>query len=296
MKQRQSSLTAALGLLGLALIGACDPSGGPGDSAPPSARAPEDPPARVVSLSPLASQFLLRLDAGHLLVGVDAISQRLVGLESLPVVGLLSAAELAPDIVLLATLPPSGHPDRLPLETLGAKLVEFQPNDLEDVSALYQGLGARLVGHPAALRAEASMLRPLAQIGGSSFGRRRPRTLAIVRLEPLVLAGAHSFETDLIEIAGGNSVTHAHGGNQVHIESTPARLESYAPELLLVVDSETPSPEQRRVWRQTLGDRYPIEFLRVEPRAFWLEDPPTTAQRLHEVIERLSRALAAEAP
>ncbi|MEE2662532.1 MAG: hypothetical protein VX681_00315 [Myxococcota bacterium] len=228
-------------------------------------------------------------------MGVDAVSGRLAGLATLPEVDLAGAAQLAPDIVVLAALPAVDDPVAQPLVALGAALVEFAPEDLEDISALYKGLGVQLVGSVAALRAEAEMLRRLARIGGSSFGQRRPRTLAIVGLDPFLLAGAHSFETDLIEIAGGNSVTHTDGGEEFRIESSPARLDGYAPELLLVLTPEPLSSEQRRALLEMLGDRYPVEFLAVDGQTFWLEDPPAAAQRLREVIERVSRALAVEA-
>ena len=257
VKQHWRCLGAGLGLIVASLGGACEQAGDRNGSATAPARSPAERSARVVSLSPLASRFVLQLGAGSLLVGVDAVSGRLAGLETLPEVDLAGAAQLAPDIVVLAALPTVDDPVAQPLVALGAELVEFHPEDLEDISALYKGLGVQLVGSVAALRAEAEMLRRLARIGGSSFGQRRPRTLAIVGLDPFLLAGAHSFETDLIEIAGGNSVTHTDGGEEFRIESSPARLDGYAPELLLVLTPEPLSSEQRRALLEMLGDRYP---------------------------------------
>ena len=240
---------------------------------------------RVVSLSPLASRFVVALGAGHLLVGVDAASAQLDGLEALPEVDLVGAAALAPDLVLLPELANTEETRRL--REIGVDLVEFKPHDLEDAFDLFRGLGARLVGVPRAHRLETELSRPLAQIGGASFGQRRPRTLALVSLEPLELAGGHSFETDLIEIAGGSSVTH--GGEEVRIELTPAQIEDYAPELILVVMPDPLSPEQRRKLLEGLGRRHHVEFLSVDTRSFWLENPTEVAARLRAVIQPLSR-------
>ena len=279
-----------LGLFAVSLGGACERDGPP--VAPVHVQ--EERRERVVSLSPLASRFVLHLGARSRLVGVDPDSGRIAGLETLPAVDLAGAVQLAPDLVVVAALPAADDPAAETLEALGAALVEFHPEDLEDVSASFKGLAVQLVGSAAALRAEADMLRRLARIGGSSSGRRRPRTLAIVGLDPFLLAGAHSFETDLIEISGGNSLTHVDGEEGYRLEATPEQLDGYAPELLLVVTPEPLPPDQKRALLERLGDRVPVEFLAVDGRSFWLENPPVTAQRLREVIERVSSALAAE--
>jgi ABC-type Fe3+-hydroxamate transport system substrate-binding protein len=140
------------------------------------------------------------------------------------------------------------------LRAAGAELVEFAPHDLEDVFELCRRVGGQLVGTANALRFETELARPLAQIGGSSFGLARPRVIAVVGLDPLELAGGHSFETDLIEIAGGRSLTH--GGDEPRLALRSEQLAEYAPDLILVVVSpvELTPAEQRAAHDALPGD------------------------------------------
>jgi len=137
--------------------------------------------------------------------------------------------------------------------------VTFEPHDLEDVFELCQTLGRRLVGLAAASRFEATLARPLAEIGGASFGRGRPRVVALVALDPPIFAGGHSFETDLIEIAGGRSVTH--GGDTTRLDATPATLTRLAPELVVIITREPPAEAAIERVRAELALDVPVESL-----------------------------------
>jgi ABC-type Fe3+-hydroxamate transport system substrate-binding protein len=246
---------------------------------------------RVVVLSPAASRFALALGAGHLIVGVDTESQRIPELAELPVVALADAGRLSPDLVLVRGLPADDDPVARELRSAGAELVEFAPHDLEDVFELCRRVGGRLVGTTSALRFETDLARPLAQIGGSSFGRLRPRVLAVVGFDPLELAGGHSFETDLIEIAGGRSLTH--GGDEARLAVDAEQLSTFAPDLILVVTPREASPAERRSARDALPSDYRVEFFAVDTELFWLRDPVEPARRLRDLIEPLSRELEA---
>jgi len=175
-------------------------------------RAEASGPRRIVALSPQASRWVVAIGAGRRLVGVDAASSRLPALAEIPAVQWEEAADLGPDLVLVPVPPPAGDPAAERLHAQGGRWIEFAPHSLEDVFDLTRRVGAEIVGAAEALRFETQVARPLALIGGSSFGRARPRVLAVTALDPLALAGGHSFETDLIEIAGGSSLTH--GGSE----------------------------------------------------------------------------------
>ena len=266
------------------------------DATPVQAPAELDPPAaeRVVSLSPLASRFALAIGGAHRLVGVDADSAAsLPDLAGLPVVDLAGSTSLSPDLVLLRARPAAGDPVGLALLSQGAELVEFEPHDLEDVFDLCRRVGGRLVGSANALRFETDLARPLAQIGGDSFGLARPRVIALVGFDPLELAGGHSFETDLIEIAGGSSLTH--GGSEPRLGLTASQLIHYAPDLILAVSSQPWTPDAQRAARAQLPDAARVEFFAFA-KDFWLDAPAEVAQRLRAVIEPLSRELEAQAP
>jgi ABC-type hemin transport system substrate-binding protein len=258
----------------------------------PSGSPPGMPPLdsaeqRIVSLSPLATHFVTELGAGRLLVGVDAESSALPALADLPVVDLDSAHNLAPDIVLIPDLVAADDAAVRSLDLVGARLVEFAPHDFEDVFALCRGLGAHLVGVASATLFERRIARPLAIIGGISPPLGRVRVVAVVGLEPLELAGGHSFQTDLIEIAGGTSVTH--GGEESRIAMTPERWNEFSPDLVLVSTSVELSLARREVARSLIPDRFRVEFFAFDPETFWLREPEREAERLRVLIASYSR-------
>jgi ABC-type hemin transport system substrate-binding protein len=260
------------------LIGflACDPGEAPTQAvALHSETRPQQ--LRVVSLTPTASKFLIALDATDLLVGVDDQSAALPDLGGLPIVDLEASARLAPDVVLVSKLETKrdgavGQPDS----------IEFAPHDLEDLFALIRDVGSRLVGGARARRFERELARPLAAIGGSSFGQRRLRVIAVVGFDPIELAGGHSFETDLIEIAGGISVTH--GGEEPRLTLGADRFGELAPDLILVVRDRAPTPEQRKAALGALPDEFAIEFFVFDREHFWLQDSEATAKRLRALL------------
>jgi ABC-type Fe3+-hydroxamate transport system substrate-binding protein len=257
------------------------------DPQPPQVRPkgpPPDPPS-IVSLSPLATRFVIAIVGAHALVGVDRISAELPGLDALASVDLADAHLLGPDLVLLPPGVPEDAPGRAELEARGAEIFLFSPHDLEDVFALLRLLGPKIVGDLRARQFEIEIGRPLAEIGGASFGRPRPRVLGIVGLDPVEFAGGHSFETDLIEIAGGRSVTH--GGAEQHPVLEPGSLAELDPELLLVIVPRAPSAEALRAAFPDLPDGVEVEVFPAEAETFWLEEHQETARRLEALIRSI---------
>lgn len=278
-------LLFAIQVAGTAWI-ACDPGV---EGSAPVVQSPfdRDRPLRVVSLSPLASHFAVAIEGVHPIRAVDVESSRIPAFAGLPVVDLAAAAELSPDVVLVGALPSPGDPIAQALRSAGTRVIEFAPHDLEDVFALCRQVGSLLVGATQAHRFENGLSRPLAAIGGASFGQSRPRVVAVVDFDPVELAGGHSFETDLIELAGGQSVTHGGEEARVFLDSHP--WTEFAPDLILVTSRSEMTPEERAAARDRLPARYPAAFFALDTELFWLRDPVQTAQRLRAVIEPLSR-------
>ena len=279
-------LRAVLGLL----LAAC--AAEPEDGVRPAASSETVTAAtiRVASLSPLASRFALAIGAGDRIVGVDEVSARLPGLQGLPVVDLQAALSLEPDLLLVGEAPAGDtgfDPARMPAST---EFIEFAPHDLEDVIELCRELGVRLVGSARANRFEMELSRPLARIGGASFGEPRPRVAAVVGLHPLELAGGHSFETDLIEIAGGSSVTHGDDEQRRVLEGND--WIEFAPDLVWVVSSEALGEEERSAALDALPPATRVIFLPFDPEFFWLDEPAETARRLRERIVETARVPA----
>jgi ABC-type Fe3+-hydroxamate transport system substrate-binding protein len=276
-------------LAGLAWAVACGPS--QEVAAPPAAASPLEPagPLRVVSLSPASSNFLLAVGAAAQIVAVDRESSRIPALRELPVVDLARASEVAPDVILWPGTPAGEEPLAEALRAAGREVVIYQPHSLDEAVALCRDLGPRLVGTARARSFEIALLGQLASIGGASFGRPRPRVAAVIAAEPLEFAGGHSFVTDLIEIAGGRSVTH--GGEELRIAFGTEKLKAFAPDLLLVVSRNEMLEKQRQAIQQTLPAGYRIEFFAFDADQLWTHEALAAAQRLRAVIEPLSDEL-----
>jgi ABC-type hemin transport system substrate-binding protein len=248
----------------------------------PERAAVDQAPMRIVSLGASATQFLLELGVGHQLVGVDAESVLLPGLMGVPVVDLQSALSVAPDLVLVPKPRETDLDVASELEASGARWVEFEPHDLEDVGALTRGLGAQIVGIAAAARFERRFSRPLALVAGIQPPRDRLRVVAVIDLDPLTLAGGHSFETDLIEIGGGSSVTH--GGSETRIVATQAEWESLEPDLVIIVTREEMGPDEREQARSVVPARFAIDFFEFDRESFWLYEPEKDADRMRRLL------------
>lgn len=238
-------------------------------------------PLRIVSLSRLATRFVIEIGARDQLVGIASDSRSLPGLDLVAIVNLQDLRSVAPDIVLVPTLPSDPETIR-DLRSEGIRLVEFFPHDLEDVYGYCRGLGAELVGVTAANSYERRIARPMAIVAGRSPPIRRPRVVALVGFDPPELAGGHSFETDLIEVAGGSSATH--GGEDTRIEFTSARLRSLAPDLVLITTTFPATEAEIEHARSIIPDEFRVAFFDFERDTFWLREPVKDAQRLRSLF------------
>jgi len=226
------------------------------------------------------------------IVGVDEVSSQLPGLEGLPSLDLRGALRLAPDLVLVGELPAGEagfDPDRV---SPGTEILEFAPHGFEDVVDLCRTVGARLVGTVRANRFEMEFARPLARIGGSSFGEARPRVVAVVGFDPLELAGGHSFENDLIEIAGGSSVTH--GSEESRILVDARGWAELAPDLVVVMMPGELGEAQRSAALEAIPPRYALAYFPFEAEFFWLHEPAEAARRLRGLLRERTRASASK--
>lgn len=161
-------------------------------------------------------------------------------------------------------------------------------HDLEDVLPLVREVGGALVGAEQASRFERAFSLPLARIGGDSHGQPRPRVVAVVSFEPLVIAGGHSFETDLIEIAGGRSVTHP--GDESRLAIGADRWTLLAPDLVLVIAAPPASQRAEQALRNALPPGAAVAFFPFDP-AFWIDASDEPARRLRSVIEPIARGM-----
>ena len=245
----------------------------------------------MVSLSPLSSELLVGLGAAAAVVGVDADSHRLPALGHVPVVTLPEAAALEPDLIVVPTL--QGEPERArtALPALGVDVLQVDAHDFDEAFELCRLLGSWVGRSDLADEFVRERAHAFARVSTASFGQRRPRIAAVVQLSPLEVAGGHSFTTNLIEIAGAESVTH--GSEERRVPMTPAQLLDTAPDLVLVVRASEFAASERRAVREALAEAPRLAFLVYDADRFPVRDAPGAARRLRELVAPLSRELAA---
>jgi len=182
------------------------------------ANAPPAGPARIVTLSPSATEVVAALDATPLLVGVDDYSTYPPGVEKLPHVGSFLAPNVETSVALHPTLV---IVDDVHGQTAAAlhdqkiATLECAMHALPDVKAALRSVGAQI-----GKAAEAD--RVVARIDGALEEARahrpakRPRVLAVIDRETgglgnLVCAGPGSWLDELLAVVGGENVLAAAG-------------------------------------------------------------------------------------
>ena len=234
---------------------------------------------RVLSLSPFATDVVVALGAADQLVGVDAESAALAGVPNVPVATLETLADFAPTIVML---PPDSAPGPQDVGTF--RSVSLHAHDLGGLAQLHLEIGSAL-GLAREARALASeRTRPLAELSAGSRGQRRPLAAGLLGVEPLVVAGDHSFATDLLEVAGAESVTH--GIDTPTLEWSRERLRAEAPEFIVRFSASPLDPEERQRTLAAVEKVGPVLFI-VLPG-----DPPSLEAAL-AAAKVLRKAVAA---
>lgn len=245
---------------------------------------------RVVSLAPAATEIVIALGLGDRLVAVDAASAPVPGAHRLPLADAASAAAFSPDLVLA----PASEEEAVRRAVPRARVLPVAAHDFDDAWGLYHQIGAALGSEELARRHVREISRPLAEIGAASFGARRPRVAAVLTPEPLEIAGGHSFVTDVIELAGGESVTH--GTEETVLRWTREQIVRAEPELVLLVGPREPTPDEIALVRARLGPGLPLETLVLDPERFWLHDAVPVVERVQAWIDALRVRDAAGSP
>jgi len=170
---------------------------------------------RLVSLNPSLTAILLALDAGRLLVGVDAWSHRRhPELEALPAVGglynpsLEALVALDPDLVVF--VPSAEQRDfQARLAELGIAVRAFDPVRFDEVLGSIRALG-RIAGREAAAEARvAAIRRTRARLAARAAGRRSPRTVLVIQRDPLFVVGGGNFIHEMLASVGARNVAAA---------------------------------------------------------------------------------------
>lgn len=294
----REAIAAAL-LLTLLPLG-CDreegsPAPAPARSRPADAAHASTPAQRLATLSPLATRLILELGMASRIMAVDATSAELPGLTQrarIPdaedaAVRALTAAK--PDLVVV---PASRTSLAQRLNAAKIHTVVVAVHDFDDAFTLWGELAERLGGAEASRARIADASRPLVEIAVESYGYARPRVAAIESFDPLVLVGDHQFATALIEIAGGESVTHGVEGPMA-IER--AGLVALAPELLFHATARALGEEERLALANSLAEIGPLVVVEFDPERFFAPETSAAARTLRDAIAPRARPLPASA-
>ncbi len=169
------------------------------------------PPARVLALAPSLTETVYAVGAGGRLVGAspsDTYPPRVRALPSFSTFPLdhERVVSLRPD-VLLATDQVNRVEDADALAAAGVPTVFFRFDGLADVPRVLRATGA-LLGTDGETPA-AAFERRIGAVRTAVAGAIRPRVLVLVSDETPYTFGAASYVSDVVEAAGGVSVTDA---------------------------------------------------------------------------------------
>jgi len=170
----------------------------------------ERPATRVVSLIPSATETLLAIGAGPLLVGrtrYDVAPE----VQHLPLVGGTVDPSIEAIVALQPDLVVSWESDkrqqfRERLERLGVPIFMLRTQDTSDVYRGLRNLGA-LTGRSAdAERVSTGLRAELDSVRVSVATATRPKVLYVVFNDPPMTAGPNTFIGQLLSVAGGASI------------------------------------------------------------------------------------------
>ncbi|HKQ07168.1 MAG TPA: helical backbone metal receptor [Blastocatellia bacterium] len=169
-------------------------------------------PQRIVSLAPSITEILFALGLGDRVVGVtsycdyppEATGKEKVGDTVRPSVEKLVA--LRADLVIAST---SSQLEQFiaKLDDLSIPVYISNPRRVGDVTDTIERIGTLTGATERARELSDSLQKRMAAIDAGLAGAERLRVLVILNAEPLITAGGSTFVNDLIERAGGRSIS-----------------------------------------------------------------------------------------
>ena len=212
------------------------------------------PPARIVSLVPSATEVLFALGAEGRLVGVTDFCDYPPAARRKPSVGgminpnLEAIVAQRPDLVIAT---PEGNSEETfaQLQRLGIPTYLVAAHHVSDVTDLVSRLGALTGSQHAAGPLLNHLQRRIAAVARAVAPLPRPRVLYVLWPEPLIVPGRKALVTELIRVAGGESVTagEADAYPRYSLESAVAR----APEVILLANhGANTGPIDEPRWRR----------------------------------------------
>lgn len=170
------------------------------------------PPRRIISLVPGATEILFAIGAQDRLVGVTDFCDYPPEARRKPSVGgmlapsLETLVALRPDLVVAT---PSGNREETValLERLRIPVYLVNPASVADVLRMVEGLGEISGRREAARQAAQGFRLRIKAVAERVAARPRPRVLYVLWPDPLIVPARGAVVTELIALAGGESVT-----------------------------------------------------------------------------------------
>jgi iron complex transport system substrate-binding protein len=200
------------------------------------------PPQRIVSLVPSVSEIIFALGAESRLVGRTDFCDYPPAVLGKPSVGgmvnpnLETLVTLRPDLVF-ATDEGNREDTIQQLKRLGIAVYLVHANRIAQTVDLIARVGALTERQADVPRVSGEMLRRIEAVRKAVAPFPRRRVLYVLWPDPLIVPGAGSMLTELIEIAGGTSITATDGEAypRFSLEAAVAR----APEVIILADHST---------------------------------------------------------
>jgi ABC-type Fe3+-hydroxamate transport system substrate-binding protein len=197
-----------------------------------------DHPHRVICLVPSVTDAIFALGSGDDVVAVsdyttyppEALKKPSVG--SLVKPSIETILSFHPDLVVGTQIPGSSE-TATQLEAVGIPVYLVDPHGLAGILQSVAHLGEALNRVPQAAALNASLRKRIEAVKARTVGKPAPRVLVPVWYDPIITIGKHAFITEIIEAAGGRSVTDdlVPDWPQVSMEAVLTR----APDALLLV-------------------------------------------------------------
>jgi cobalamin transport system substrate-binding protein len=169
-------------------------------------------PKRIISLAPSVTETLFALGLGDRIVGVtsycdfpeEAKSKEKIGDTLHP--NLERIISLKPDLVVISTASQLEELMRK-LDQLSVPVYITNPRTLKETVASIRDLGEATGAGTRGAEIAADMQRRIEAVQSRINGLPRPRVFYVLQNRPLITAGRNTFINDLIDSAGGQSIS-----------------------------------------------------------------------------------------
>ncbi len=249
-------------------------------------------PKRIISLAPSITEMLFALGLGERIVGVTSYCDFPVEAKRIEKVGdtlnpnLERLIALKPDLVVITT---ASQLERLSeqLSRQGIHVYVVNPQTVREVALSIFGLGMATGTSAQGKKIQDDMLQRIASVEARVESLPKPKVLYVLQAAPLITAGQKTFITDLIRLAGGQSITGDEPMDypQLSRETAIAR----APEVIVAPASHGTELVKEEASRKDLAATPALKMnriVRVNPD--WVDRP---GPRIVDGLEQLAEGL-----